>query len=663
MSRTVTPYGEWTSPIDATALTGAARRLRFPVVVGDEIWWSEDRPSEAGRTTVMARRADGAIDDLLPAPWNARTRVHEYGGRSFLPVPGAVGPALVFANFADQRLYRLDPDAASPVPLTAEPSQPAAHRFADPVLSPDSTEVWCVRERHSPGSAAGSSAGDLDRHLVAVPLDGSAAADPDAIREIVGGSRFLANPRPSPDGTRLAWLAWDHPNMPWDGTELRVGQLTSAGTVPDWATALGGVAESVFQPEWDGDGHLVAASDRSGWWNLYRVPAPGASGEITALHPAAAEFGAPLWQLGLATWGFLADGRIVCLHGAGSQRLGVLDPATGAMADIDLPYLTLLPGLAVAGQRAAVVAGSPDRPDAVLSVDAGTGAWDVVSAGVDPDDLPDPEWLPAAESLTLPGPGGREVHVHLYRPTSPDHTGPEGTPPPYLVFVHGGPTSNAPATLDLAKVYFTSRGIGVLDVNYGGSTGYGRAYRERLSGRWGVVDVEDAVAAARSMVARGEADPSRLAIRGRSAGGWTTLCAVVCTDMFAAGTSIFGVTDVRRLAAITHDFESRYVAKLVGDAVLAEDDRSPLHRAAASKCPVLLLQGAEDPIVPPELAEQFRDALVAGGVPHALLVFDGEQHGFRRAESIIAAAEAELSFYGQVMGFDPPGVSRVPLAP
>jgi dipeptidyl aminopeptidase/acylaminoacyl peptidase len=653
MTRTVTPYGEWASPIDATALTGAARRLRFPSVVGDEIWWNEDRPNEAGRTTVMARRADGTVEDLLCAPWSARTRVHEYGGRSFLAVPGPAGPALVFAHFADQRLYRLDPDAGSPVPLTAAPPEPGAHRFADPVLSPDGTEVWCVRERHS--------AGDLDRHLVAVPLDGSAGDDPAAVREIVGGSRFLANPRPSPDGTRLAWLAWDHPNMPWDGTELRIGRLAPDGTVPDWSTVLGGVAESVFQPEWDGDGHLVAASDRSGWWNLYRVPPPGTGGEVTALHPAAEEFGAPLWQLGLATWGFLPGGRLLCLHGTGSQRLGVLDPATGSVDDIDLPYQTLPPVLAVAGQRAAVVAASPDRPDAVLSVDVGTGAWEVVRTALDPDDVPDPAWLPAAESLTLPGPGGREVYVHVYRPTNPDHTGPAGTPPPYLVFVHGGPTSNSPAALDLAKVYFTSRGIGVLDVNYGGSTGYGRAYRERLTGRWGIVDVEDAVAAARSLVARGEADPSRLAIRGGSAGGWTTLCAVVGTDVFAAGTSIFGVTDVRRLAAITHDFESRYVEKLVGDAVLADDDRSPLHRAAATKCPVLLLQGAEDPVVPPEQAEQFRDALVANGVPHALLVFDGEQHGFRRAESIIAAAEAELSFYGRVMGFDPPGVPQVPL--
>ena len=654
MSQTVTPYGEWVSPISATALTAAARRLSFPAVVGDEIWWTEDRPGEGGRTTVMARRADGEIAELLPPPWCARTRVHEYGGRSFLAVPGPDGPALVFAHLADQRLYRLDPGTDSPAPLTPEPSRPGGLRYADLVGAPDGTEIWCVRERHGDG--------DLDRHIVAVPLDGRAAKDPAAVREVVGDSRFLANPRLSPDGTRLAWLAWDHPNMPWDGTELRVGRLDEDGAVPAWSTVLGGTTESVFQPEWEDPEHLVAVSDRTGWWNLYRVPAAGTGGDPTPLHPAREEFGAPLWQLGYATWGRLADGKLLCVHGTGTQRLGVLDPATGTLTDLDLPYPTLTPGLAVDGDRAAVLAGAPTRPGAVLAIDPSAGTWEVVRTAPGPESLPDPAWLPAAESTILAGPGGRDVRVHIYRPTNPDHTGPAGTPPPFVVFVHGGPTSNSPAVLDLVKAYFTSRGIGVLDVNYGGSTGYGRAYRERLAGRWGVVDVEDAVAAATSLVARGEADRSRLAIRGGSAGGWTTLCAVVGTDLFVAATSLFGVTDVRRLAEITHDFESRYVEKLVGQSVLADDTRSPLPRAGEIHCPVLLLQGSEDPVVPPEQAEQFRDALVSGGVPHALLVFEGEQHGFRRAESIIAAAEAELSFYGQVMGFAPPGVPTLPIS-
>jgi dipeptidyl aminopeptidase/acylaminoacyl peptidase len=664
---TPTPYGEWVSPVTADALTAASRRLNHPALVGGDLWWAEDRPAEAGRTTVLAHRAGGKVDELLPAPWCARSRVHEYGGRAFLAVPGPAGHALVFAHFDDQRLYRLDP-GGTPVPLTPEPDRPAGLRYADLLPGPDGTEVWCVREHHHGGR--------VDRQVVAVPADGTAAHDPAAVREVVGGSDFLANPRVSPDRTRLAWLAWDHPDMPWDGTQLRVGKLARDGRVADWTTVLGGRSESVFQPEWDGDNHLLAVSDRSGWWNLYRVPAPGAPGAgdtpaaaatdaataPTPLHPASEEFGAPMWQLGASTWGRLGDGRLLCVHGAGTQRLGVLDPATGALADLDLPYQSYAASLVVSGNRAAVVASAPSLPTAVLDLDVTGGTATVARAAIDPSSLPDPAWLPVPETTALPGPGGRDVHAHVYPPRNPDHAGLPGTRPPFVVFVHGGPTSNSPAALDLAKAYLTSRGIGVLDLNYGGSTGYGRAYRERLTGRWGIVDVEDAAAAATALVERGDADPARLAIRGGSAGGWTTLCAVTGTDVFAAGTSLYGVADVRRLAATTHDFESRYVRTLVGDEVLADDTRSPLPRADRTRCPVLLLQGAEDPVVPREQAEQFARALRDNGVRHALLVFPGEHHGFRRAESIVAAAEAELSFYGQVMGFTPPGVPRLALS-
>ncbi|HEY8473940.1 MAG TPA: prolyl oligopeptidase family serine peptidase [Natronosporangium sp.] len=646
-----TPYGEWVSPISAADLTAATRRLGFPALVGEEIWWTEDRPDQAGRTTVLARRADGRIEELLPAPWGARSRVHEYGGRSVLALPGPAGPALVFANFDDQRLYRLDPGADRPVPLTPRPIGYAGLRYADLVRSPDGDEIWCVRERHHDG--------DLDRQIVAVPVDGSGADDPAAIRELVGGSRFLAHPRLSPDRTRLAWLAWDHPNMPWDSCELRVGRLVD-GRVESWSTVLGGDSESVFQPEWQDDQHLIVVSDRTGWWNLYRVPAPGTAGAPEPLCPREEEFGVPLWQLGAATWGRLPDGRLLCLHGRGEQRLGVLDPASGELTDLDLPYRTFSATLQVVGDRAVVVAGAPTTPLTVVAVDVAAGTAEPVRPAVDPADLPDPAYLPVPEPATLAGPDRQPVHAYVYPPRNPDHVGPPGDRPPYVVFVHGGPTSHSPAILDLTKAYFTSRGIGVLDVNYGGSTGYGRAYRERLTGNWGVVDVADVASAATALVERGDADPNRLAVRGGSAGGWTTLCAVTTTDVFAAGTSQFGVTDVRRLAEITHDFESRYVQSLVGEEHL--DERSPLRRADQARCPVLLLQGSADPIVPREQAEQFRDALVAAGIRHALLVFPGEHHGFRKAESVIRAIEAELSFYGQVMGFDPPGIPVLPLA-
>ena len=650
---TVTPYGEWSSPISARALTAGSRRLGFPALVGEEVWWTEDRPDEGGRTTVMARRASGAVTELLAAPWTVRSRVHEYGGRPFVAIPAADSHALVFVNFADQRLYRLDPGQTTPQPLTPAPAAPTALRYADLVLATDD-EVWCVREYHRDG--------DLERAIVAIPVDGRAATDPDAVREVVEGSRFLANPRLSPDRTRLAWLAWDHPNMPWDATELRVGLLRE-GRVTSWSTVLGGPEESVFQPEWDGDRHLIAVSDRSGWWNLYRVPAPGEPGEVTPLHPAQEEFGAPLWQLGASTWGRLDENRLLCLHGPAPSRLGILDLAGGTLTDLDLPYQSFSPTLSVAGERATVVAAAATSPSAVLEIDVSKQRSEVVRTSVDPASLPDPGLLPIPESTTLAGPDGREVHVHIYPPRNPAHTAPAGTRPPYVVFVHGGPTSHSAVSMDLSKAYFTSRGIGVVDVNYGGSTGYGRAYRQRLRGQWGVVDVQDAAAAAAALVLRGDADPARLAIRGGSAGGWTTLCAVTATDVFAAGTSLFGVSDVLRLAATTHDFESRYVEYLVGNDVLANDTRSPLHRADQSRCPVLLLQGSEDPVVPPEQAEQFRDALAEAGVRHALIIFPGEHHGFRKAESIIAAVEAELSFYGQAMGFTPPDVPVLPLAP
>jgi dipeptidyl aminopeptidase/acylaminoacyl peptidase len=646
----VTPYGEWRSPISAADLGAGSRRLGFPALVGDEIWWCEDRPHQGGRTTVMARRADGSLDELLPAPWGARSRVHEYGGVAYAALPGPAGTGLVFVNFDDQRIYRRDPSAGRPVPLTPPPPSYAALRYADLVLSPDRTEVWCVRERHR--------AGDLDRHVVAVPVDGSAVREPAAVREVVGGSRFLGCPRVSPDGTRLAWLAWDHPNMPWDGTELRVGTL-DGGRVTEWSTVLGGPTESVFQPDWDGAGHLLAVSDRSGWWNLYRVPAPGTSGSLTPLCPRAEEFGAPLWQLGAATWGRLGDGRLLCVHGVDPQRLGVLDPGTGELTDLDLPFRAYTASLAVAGDRAAVIAAGPTTPNSVVAIDVPNSRGEVVRPAVDPASLPDPAWLPVPECLTLSTPDGRAVHANLYRPRNPEYAGEPGTRPPYVVFVHGGPTSYSAPVLDLTKAFFTSRGIGVLDVNYGGSTGYGRAYRDRLVGHWGVVDVEDAVAAAGALVAKGEADAGRLAIRGGSAGGLTVLCAVTGTTAFAGGASQFGIADLRRLAATTHDFESRYVETMVGKDLYA---RSPLSRAHRTRCPVLLQQGSDDPIVPREQAEQFRDALVAAGVPHALVVYRGEHHGFRRAATVTAAAEAELSFYGQVLGFDPPGIPTLPLS-
>ena len=645
-------YGAWPSPIGASDVAVAGIRLSGPVPVhtdaGDEVWWAEARPTEGGRTVVVRRDATGAVSDVLPAGWNVRTRVHEYGGTAWLPLPGG---GLAFADWADQRVYRLDPGSTTPVPLTPEPAETAGLRYADPVLGPGGDEIWWVREAHDGGT--------IRRHIVAVPVSGTAAADPGAVREIAGGSDFLAFPRPAPDGRRVAWIAWDHPRMPWDGTELRVGELGPDGTVSSVATVLGGADESVLQPEWADADMLYVISDRSGWWNLYRLPAGG--GEPEPLCPRAEEFGQPLWQLGAVTYARLADGRLAVLHGTDTLALGLLDPATGELTDLDLPY-TLYGSVAVDGDTVLTTAASPVESAAVVAVDLPTGTATVLRRSM--TDPPDPAYLPEPRSIVVAGPGERDVHAHVYPPTSPDAVAQDGELPPYLVFVHGGPTSHSAAILNLEKAYFTSRGIGVIDVNYGGSTGYGRAYRERLRREWGIVDVEDCVAAVQALVRDGLADGERLGIRGGSAGGWTTLAALTTTDAFAAGVSYYGVAELIAFAADTHDFESRYIDGLVG--TLPEDrdvyvERAPLSHVDQLSCPVLLLQGLEDKVVPPAQAELFAAALDKKGIPYAYLPFAGEQHGFRKQETVVAALEAELSFYGQVFGFDPAGVPTLPL--
>jgi dipeptidyl aminopeptidase/acylaminoacyl peptidase len=645
------PYGAWPSPITASEVAQASLRVANPVPgPAGEVWWSEQRPAEGGRTTVVRRDAAGTVSDVLPGGWNVRTRVHEYGGVCSLPLAGG---GLVFAHWDDQRVYRLDPGSGTPVPLTPEPDEPAALRYADPVLAPGGAEVWWVREAHT--------ADGIRRALVAIPLSGAGGTDPAAVRAVVAGSDFLAAPRPSPDGRQVAWIAWDHPRMPWDGTELRVGTLGPDGTVTAVRTVLGGEDESVLQPEWLDADTLYVVSDRSGWWNLYRLPAAG--GDPQPLCPRAEEFGHPLWGLGMLSYAVLPDGRLVVQHGTDAVALGVLDPATGALTDLPLPYTNWAPRLAVAGDTVLAVGASPIEAPAVVAVALGSGTATVLRRSL--PDPPDPAYLPKPRSIVVSGPGERDVHAHVYPPTSPDAQAPEGELPPYVVFVHGGPTANSEAVLDLGKAYFTSRGIGVVDVNYGGSTGYGRAYRERLRRQWGVVDVEDCVAVVQALVRDGLADGARLGIRGGSAGGWTTLAALTTTDAFGAGVSYYGVAELIAFAQDTHDFESRYIDGLVG--TLPEDrdvylERAPLSHVDQLSCPVLLLQGLEDRVVPPSQAELFAAALARKGIPYAYLTFEGEQHGFRKRESVIRALEAELSFYGQVFGFDPPGVPLLELS-
>ena len=692
----IAAYGTWKSPIAAADVAAGAAGVAFPAIAGDEVWWQERRPSEGGRSTVMASAGPGHEPRvLLPAPWNARTRVQEYGGQSYLPVPAlslAGGYDLVFANFADQRLYAaggavaaIDGDGggagSGPVPLTPADG---GFRFADLALSPGQQEIWCVRETVLPlPDSAGGADGEppagfhvgggvaVRREIVAVPLDGSAVDDPAAIRVLVSGAQFYAFPTPSPDGSQLAWISWNHPNMPWDGTELRVAALSGeAVSVADTTLVMGGPQESVLAPLWRDDATLYAVSDRSGWWNLYQVPAAG--GTPRPLHPVDEEFAGPLWQLGGRPFQVLGDGRLAVVHGLGELQPAVLDPASGTLTPLELPgYQTVEPEIAVAGAAVALVAGGPRTPWSVLRVSPGGPAERLKEQ---PVSAPDPAYLPDARPVQLSGgPNGGVVHAIVYPPANPGLTAPEGELPPFIVHVHGGPTANSVPVLSLEKAFFTSRGIGIIDVNYGGSTGYGRAYRNRLRGQWGIVDVADAYAAALGVADAGQADRARLGIRGGSAGGWTALASVTSGPgltgtneaVFAAATSYYGVSDLRPFATDTHDFESRYLDGLIGPLPEADDrytERAPVGHVTGLTCPILLLQGLDDPIVPPSQSEAIAADLAAHGIRHAYIAFAGESHGFRKAESVIASLEAELAFYGKIFGFTAPGVPPLELS-
>ncbi|MCC3770081.1 prolyl oligopeptidase family serine peptidase [Streptomyces sp. UNOC14_S4] len=648
------PYGAWQSPVEARHAAHGGGRPEYVGTVGDEVWWVAPRPAEAGRQTLVRRRPDGTEASVLDAPWNVRSRVIEYGGLPWAAVPRpAGGPLVVFAHFADQRLYVCEPDApggAGPRPLTPLSPVGGGLRWADPVPRPELGEVWCVLEEFT-----GEGPTDVRRVLAAVPLDGSAAQDRGAVRELTDDAhRFVTGPRLSPDGGRAAWLAWDHPRMPWDGSELKLARVTADGRLTDVRTVLGGPEESVAQVEWAADGTLLAATDRGGWWNLHRVDPD--TGESVNLCPREEEFAGPLWKLGLRWFAPLPSGLIAVLHGRGPMVLGILDPATGEIADAAGPWTEWAPALAVNGTRAVGVAASARTAYEVVELDTCTGRARTV--GARHTDAVDPAYYPEPRVRTFTGPDGREIHAHVYAPRNPGHTAPDGELPPFVVWAHGGPTGRSPLVLDLEIAYFTSRGIGVAEVNYGGSTGYGRAYRDRLREEWGRVDVEDCAAVAEALAAEGAADRARLAIRGGSAGGWTAAASLVSTGLYACATIVYPVLDLLSWAqGGTHDFESRYLESLVGP--LAPDqyrERSPLHRVDRISAPFVLLQGLEDPVCPAEESERFVAAMAGRGVPHAYLAFEGEGHGFRRAETMIRALHAELSLYAQTFGVTAPGI-------
>lgn len=644
-NRSARPYGSWVSPITVDKVVSAAISLREPRLEGGRLHWIEGRPAERGRQVVVRwSEEDGAVD-LTPPPSNARTMAHEYGGGSYALNEGT----LYFSNMDDGRVYRGAAGDAQPQPLTPE----GPYRFADLVVDRRHDRLLAIREDHTPlrGAPAGQPDGrgpEPDNSLVAIRL--SAGADGE-IDQIASGHDFYSSPRPSPDGRFLAWLSWDHPNMPWDGCELWLAELAADGSPGEPRKVAGGPEESIVQPEWAPDGRLIFASDRSGWWNLYSL-LPDEPAEQAALAPMDAEFAGPQWVFGMTWYGVAEDGSLVAVaHRPARDELWLI-PARGEARRLPVPD-EQIDSVVVEGRRVAYLGASAVRPKAVVLLDLKTNERREVRASSTLD--VDEAYISRPEPISFRSESGGLAHALFYPPANPDFEAPAGEKPPLVVMSHGGPTSQAWAGLDLGKQLFTSRGFAVVDVDYGGSSGYGREYRRRLEGNWGVVDVADCVSAARHLADAGRVDPERLAIRGGSAGGYTTLCALIFERVFAAGASHFGVGDLEALARDTHKFESRYLDRLVApypEYVDVYRQRSPIHFAGRCSCPVIVFQGLDDKVVPPAQAEQLIDALRERGLPYAYLAFEGEGHGFRQADNIRRTLEAELSFYAQVFGFE-----------
>jgi dipeptidyl aminopeptidase/acylaminoacyl peptidase len=631
--RTIAPFGAWASPIAIERLTDGAVFLSEPRAADGIRWWLEGRPEEDGRQVLVRRDRDGSITRLTPPGFNARCRVHEYGGAATL----IAGDLVVVSDFTTGRLNRVD----APEQLT--PFTPdRAWRFAD--LEPDlrRNRLIAIREDHEPEVV--DAHGEWVNELVAIDLASG------AVTVLDRGADFYAAPRLSPDGRRLAWVRWNHPNLPWDGTELLLADVADDGSLGEARVIAGSADDWISQPRWSPDGLLHYVAEPDNWMNLFRLEADGTA---TCLAPAEAEFAEPEWQFGNHTYDFLADGSILAAgRSDGRDRLYRIG-SSGGTSVVQTPFSEIAT-LVVDGPTVVVRAAGPSEPGQVAEIDPATGAVTVLRMG-NPA-RPDPAVASTPEHIEFPTEDGLTAHANLYRPHNPTFAAPDGELPPLIVTSHGGPTSSAFSGWATGLQLFTSRGYTVVDVDYGGSTGYGRDYRKRLNGKWGIVDVEDCVAAARWLAGQGIVDGDRQAVRGGSASGFTTLAALAFTDQFDAGTTYFGIGDLRAFVKDTHKFESRYLETLVGPWPAEKQrylDRSPALHAERITVPVLVEQGAEDRVVPPAEAERIVDALFERRVPHAYLLFPGEDHGFRSRDAIIASFSAELSFYAQVFGFQP----------
>ncbi len=641
MTQTQTaPYGSWKSPITADLIVAGTIGLGQIALDGENVYWTEGRPAEGGRNVIVRRTADGKIADMTPSPFNVRTRVHEYGGGTFTVSNGTV----YFSNFGDQRLYRQTP-GSEPQPLTLE----ANRRYADAVIDPQRRRIICVCEDHSNGGHEPANC------LVSINVENGE----DAL-VLASGSDFYSSPRLSPDNSQLAWLSWNHPNMPWDGTQLWVASIKEDGSLSEPQLVAGGVEESVFQPEWSPDGVLYFVSDRTDWWNFYRwQPSLGKGGVwmVESLCEMEAEFGLPQWVFGMSTYAFESANRIICTYTQeGIWYLASLDTQTKQLEVIETPY-TEISSLHAANGRAAFMAGSATEPTAIVQMDLATRQIEVLRRSSELEI--DTGYLSMPQAIAFPTENGLTAYAIFYPPQNKDYTAPPEEKPPLIVKSHGGPTASTSSAFNLRIQYWTSRGFAFVDVNYGGSTGYGREYRQRLKDNWGIVDVDDCVNAAKYLAEQGLVDGERLAIAGGSAGGYTTLAALTFRDVFKAGASYYGVSDLEILAKETHKFESRYLDGLIGPYPERKDlyeKRSPIHFTDQLSCPVIFFQGLEDKVVPPNQAEIMVEAIKAKGLPVAYVAYEGEQHGFRRAENIKRTLDGEFYFYSRVFGFEPADV-------
>ena len=627
--RRVVQYGSWKSPITSDLIVAGTIGLSEIALDGEDIYWIEGRPSEGGRSVIVRRTPDGNIADVTPPGFNARTTVHEYGGGAYIVDNGVV----YFSNFKDQQLYRQAQGQAPERVTSAEKL-----RYADGVIDRRRNLMFCVREDHTLSDQGAANT------LVRIDLAGDFAGE-----VITFGNDFYSSPRLSPDGTRLAWLTWNHPNMPWDGSELWIGELDDAGRITYSELLAGGKTESIFQPQWSPGGVLYFVSDRSGWWNLYRIGDKG----VEPLVEKAAEFGAPQWVFRMSTYAFESEHRIIsafCENGV--WQLASVDTEICRLDSINVPY-TEIDSVQASPGRALFCGASPSATVSIISLDLATRELNVLrrSSSIEVESA----YLSVARAVEFPTENSLSAHAFFYAPVNADFQAPEDERPPLIVISHGGPTHAGYTALKLTIQYWTSRGFGVLDVNYGGSTGYGTEYRRRLNGNWGVVDVDDCVNGACYLVERGEADGNRLIIRGGSAGGYTTLAALTFRDVFKAGASYYGISDIELLEQDCHKFESRYNDSLVGPYPERKDlywQRSPIHFTERLSCPMILFQGLEDKVVPPNQAEMMYEAALKKGLPVAYVAFEGEQHGFRKSENIKRSLDCELYFYSKVFGFE-----------